>query len=96
MSRSLSFGFMLIAVAGLSVADTSAATPYSASRGPEMTQPTDWSAQRRTRPRRAAAPSRIACTELGCHPIPPGCTPVPGRTWRGNYSGFDVVVCRRR
>jgi hypothetical protein len=37
--------------------------------------------------------TQIACTELGCHPVPPGCTPRPGRTWSGMPSGFDVVVC---
>jgi hypothetical protein len=43
--------------------------------------------------RRAAPPTQIACTELGCHPVPPGCTPRAGRTWSGMPSGFDVVVC---
>ena len=44
--------------------------------------------------RRAKAPqTQIACTELGCHHVPPGCTPRPGRTWSGLPSGFDVVVC---
>ena len=45
--------------------------------------------------RRAPAqpPTRIACTELGCHPVPPGCIPRPGRTWSDEPSGFDVVVC---
>jgi hypothetical protein len=38
-------------------------------------------------------PTQIACTELGCHPVPPGCTPRAGRTWSGMPSGFDVVVC---
>jgi hypothetical protein len=62
------------------------------------TQATDLSAQRRKRVRRAAPAlsTQIACTEFGCHPVPPGCTPAAGRTWRGNYSGFDVVVCPRR
>ena len=47
------------------------------------------------KPRRAKAQpqTQIACTELGCHPVPPGCTPRAGRTWSGMPSGFDVVVC---
>jgi hypothetical protein len=64
----------------------------------ETVKATDLSAQKRKRVVRRVvrAPStQIACTEYGCHPVPPGCTPLPGRTWRGNYSGFDVVACRR-
>jgi hypothetical protein len=38
-------------------------------------------------------PARIACTVLGCQPIPGACTPVPGRTWSGLPTGYDVVVC---
>jgi hypothetical protein len=41
----------------------------------------------------APAPARIACTAAGCQPIPSGCMPVPGRTWSGLPTGYDVVVC---
>ena len=41
-----------------------------------------------------AAPRQIACTEFGCHPIPPNCRPQTGYRWDGMPSGFDVVVCR--
>jgi len=41
----------------------------------------------------ARAPARIACTVLGCQPIPAACTPVPGRTWSGLPTGYDVIVC---
>ena len=37
---------------------------------------------------------QIACTQLGCNPIPRGCRVVPGKipfTW--DPSGFDDVVC---
>jgi hypothetical protein len=40
-----------------------------------------------------ASPARIACTAAGCQPIPSGCMPVPGRTWSGLPTGYDVVVC---
>lgn len=91
MPRHLLLGLMLMALGTACVPDA-----VGAPAQPELAKPSDWSAQKRTRPRRAAPPTQIACTELGCHPVPPGCTPVPGRTWWGNYSGFDVVVCRRR
>lgn len=42
---------------------------------------------------RQRAPSQIACTELGCHPIPPGCHPQMGYNWDGIPTGFDIVVC---
>jgi len=45
------------------------------------------------RPARSA-PRQIACTEFGCHPIPPNCRPQTGYRWDGMPSGFDVVVCR--
>lgn len=41
-----------------------------------------------------ASGQQIACTQLGCNPIPRGCRVVPGRipfTW--DPSGFDDVVC---
>jgi hypothetical protein len=43
-----------------------------------------------------AAQGQIACTQLGCERIPVACTPVPGRTWRGTPTGFDVIVCPPR
>jgi hypothetical protein len=39
---------------------------------------------------------QIACTEGGCQRIPAACTPVPGRTWRGTPTGYDVIVCPGR
>ena len=41
----------------------------------------------------APPPARIACTVLGCQPIPAACTPVPGRTISGLPTGYDVIVC---
>jgi hypothetical protein len=50
----------------------------------------------RTYQRYAAAPApqrQIACTQLGCHPVPPGCHPEPQRYFSGMTTGFDAVVC---
>jgi len=47
--------------------------------------------QRSTKPQPR---SQIACTVVGCSPVPVGCVPRPGRTWSGLPSGFDVIVCR--
>lgn len=56
----------------------------------------EWSAQRRRVRRVAPVPAYVACTYGGCHPVPPGCFPVPGIDWRGNPTGYDQVVCRPR
>lgn len=56
----------------------------------------DLSAQRRRTTRQPRSSTRIACTLHGCHRVPPGCYPVPGRDWRNRPTGFDVIVCPRR
>jgi hypothetical protein len=36
---------------------------------------------------------QIACTVLGCMPIPAACTPVAGKTPGGRPTGYDVISC---
>jgi hypothetical protein len=36
---------------------------------------------------------QIACTVLGCVPVPRGCWQTEGRTWSGMPTGGDVIVC---
>ena len=51
----------------------------------------------RHRPVAAAEPQgQIACTPGGCQRIPVECTPVPGRTWWGTPTGYDVIACPGR
>lgn len=38
---------------------------------------------------------RIACTKLGCVPVPPGCGQTWGRKNGGTPTGYDVIVCPR-
>jgi len=40
-----------------------------------------------------AGQQQIACTVLGCMPIPAACTPVAGKTPGGRPTGYDVIVC---
>jgi len=46
----------------------------------------------RTHQTRASQP-QIACTDVGCLPVPRGCFPTGGKTFDGSPSGFDVMVC---
>jgi hypothetical protein len=39
---------------------------------------------------------QIACTDVGCLPVPRGCYPTGGKTFDGSPSGFDVMVCPGR
>ena len=41
----------------------------------------------------AAQPQQIACTVVGCMPVPRGCHPEMGYTPGGTPTGFDVAVC---
>jgi hypothetical protein len=36
---------------------------------------------------------QIACTEVGCLPVPRGCYPTGGKTFSGLPTGYDVMVC---
>lgn len=81
VATALAFTATLAVPAGPAAAQSSQA---------KATQP-----KKKTVKRPARAGSRqIACTEFGCHPIPPNCRPQTGYRWDGMPSGFDVVVCR--
>jgi hypothetical protein len=45
------------------------------------------------RPVKPQPQQQIACTVLGCVPVPRGCGQRPGRTWSGMPTGGDVIVC---
>jgi hypothetical protein len=49
--------------------------------------------KRKPQLRQAQPPQQIACTVIGCVPVPRGCWQTPGRTWRGDPTGGDVIVC---
>lgn len=48
--------------------------------------------KRHTRAAPATQP-QIACTVVGCMPVPRGCHPEMGYTPGGTPTGFDVAVC---
>lgn len=43
---------------------------------------------------RGSPQGQIACTELGCHRIPPNCHPTTAYYWNGIPTGYDAVACR--
>jgi hypothetical protein len=40
--------------------------------------------------------AQVACTPSGCQPVPRGCLREPGRTFSGEPTGFDAIVCSGR
>ena len=44
-------------------------------------------------PKAAASQPQIACTDVGCLPVPRGCAPTGGKNLNGTPTGFDVMVC---
>jgi len=40
--------------------------------------------------------TQIACTRVGCHPIPRGCRIEIERNWDGLPTGYDAVICPYR
>jgi hypothetical protein len=49
--------------------------------------------QQKRHAKAAAAQPQIACTVVGCMPVPRGCHPEMGYTPGGTPTGFDVAVC---
>jgi hypothetical protein len=47
--------------------------------------------KRHTKP--TAQQQQIACTVVGCMPVPRGCRPETGYTPWGTPTGFDVAAC---
>jgi hypothetical protein len=40
-----------------------------------------------------ASQPQIACSVVGCHPVPRGCHPEMGYSFDGTPTGLDVAVC---
>jgi hypothetical protein len=56
--------------------------------------PASAAAKHKRHSRPAAAPQQqIACTVVGCMPVPRGCHPEAGYTPWGTPTGFDVAAC---
>ena len=82
-----------IITAALALAFAAAVTAPAAPAAAQSLQVTKPKKKTVKRPVRSA-PRQIACTEFGCHPIPPNCRPQTGYRWDGMPSGFDIIVCR--
>lgn len=40
--------------------------------------------------------AQVACPRSGCQPVPKGCLREPERTFNGDPTGFDSIVCPMR
>jgi hypothetical protein len=70
-----------------------AAAALAVAGGVVLAQPADAAHRAKYHRVAAAQGQQIACTVLGCMPIPAACTPVAGKTPGGIPTGFDVIVC---
>jgi hypothetical protein len=43
--------------------------------------------------RSIAAPHHVACTVLGCQPIPDACYPKEEHSFGGTPTGYDTILC---
>jgi hypothetical protein len=59
----------------------------------EVYRPYQPPANSRKKARTASQGTQIACTVLGCAPIPRGCSVEKGYTFDGLPSGYDVIAC---
>jgi hypothetical protein len=55
--------------------------------------PANAATKHKRNPQPDAAPQQIACTVVGCLPVPRGCHPEMGYTPWGTPTGFDVMAC---
>ena len=53
--------------------------------------PADAASKKRVRSH--ASQAQVACTQVGCMPVPRGCYREGGRTFDGSPTGFDVITC---
>jgi hypothetical protein len=85
-------GLILGAAMVALVASPSAAQTPAPTKAQYVVSASDQSRPHR-RHTRAAPPRQIACTVLGCNPVPPGCHVESQRYFSGMTTGFDAVVC---
>jgi len=71
-------------------APAAAQTKDEAVTAPVVKQP----ARHKPRRSRVSQQGQIACTEFGCHRIPPNCHTTTVYTYNGLPTGYDGVVCR--
>jgi hypothetical protein len=91
-------GLLLASIAALPARSTPAVSAQGVEHASDLSAQSKNNRKKRTSGRRGydsrASGQQIACTQLGCNPIPRGCRVVPGKipfTW--DPSGFDDVIC---
>ena len=90
--KTLLYTILPVAIAIMSTSSAVGAQTAVAIEGAESVA-VDFAAKRKVKQRRARYRAEIACTVAGCIPVPSGCHQVPGKTWDGEPTGFDVILC---
>jgi hypothetical protein len=80
-----------VQIVGPAVAQEKA--PTKQQRVAPATQPAHAHRRRGAATRSIAPQPQIACTVIGCNPVPRGCHPEPQRYFSGMTTGFDAIVC---
>jgi len=83
--------FAAVAIAALPGSSSVARDKNDAGAQTAQTEPN--SAARKKRTVQPGPGVQIACTHVGCNPIPRGCRIEKEYSWDGTPTGFDLVVC---
>ncbi|MGH6789819.1 MAG: hypothetical protein ACRECC_09065 [Pseudolabrys sp.] len=84
------FALLLLAFCVPSAPATAQTTGEAVATPPSTKHPT----HHKMRRPRVSPQGQIACTEFGCHPIPPNCHTTTVYTYNGLPTGYDGVACR--
>jgi hypothetical protein len=90
LNEKLSFARRIMKLTIIATAVLALAVPAAAQAAPARHKHRTHAVHRSVAPR---AQQQIACTAIGCVPVPRGCGQTPGHTWSGMPSGNDIIVC---
>ena len=85
--------FTAVAIAALPASSSVARDKSDTGAQTAQAQAEPNSASRKKRTVQPAPGVQIACTHVGCNPIPRGCRIEKEFSWDGTPTGYDLVVC---
>lgn len=84
---------LFVAVAIAALPGSSSVAREKSDTGVQTTQAEPNAGARKKRTVQPGPGVQIACTHVGCNPIPRGCRIEKEYSWDGTPTGFDLVVC---